>query len=138
MTGVGEWRRLTAGERAIAQAAFGAALDPNRVRLWRQRWFAPQPRQTVMAPDGDIWFHPRGTLWREDFTHAPRHAQGLLVHELTHCWQVQTRGSLVWRRLPWARYGYTPGRPFARYGIEQQAEIVAHRWLAGRAPALPA
>ena len=31
-------------------------------------------------------------------------------------------------RHPFCRYGYAiiPGKPFARYGIEQQAEIVKH------------
>jgi hypothetical protein len=39
----------------------------------------------------------------------------------------------------WREYGYklTPGKPFVRYGIEQQAEIVRHWFLSvqGTAPA---
>jgi hypothetical protein len=35
-------------------------------------------------------------------------------------------------RHPFCRYHYAlePGKPFRRYGIEQQAEIVRHRFLA--------
>jgi hypothetical protein len=35
-------------------------------------------------------------------------------------------------RHPFCRYGYAlePGKPFDRYGIEQQAEIVKHAFLA--------
>jgi hypothetical protein len=42
-------------------------------------------------------------------------------------------------RHPFCRYAYrlTPGKPFARYGIEQQAEIVRHRFLADRGVAVP-
>jgi hypothetical protein len=45
-------------------------------------------------------------------------------------------------RHPFCRYAYAlrPGKPFARYGIEQQAEIVRHRFLADRdypVPILP-
>lgn len=50
----------------------------------------------------------------------------IFVHELVHVWQVQTGGHLALRRPPFARYGYAliPGKPFHRYGIEQQASIV--------------
>ena len=87
-----------------------------------------------MAPRGHVHFHPRGDAYCDDFstTHVLR--QGLLIHELVHVWQVQTKGDwyLLTRRMPWARYDYSlkPGWPLERYGIEQQAEIVKHAfWL---------
>ena len=50
---------------------------------------------------------------------------------MTHVWQAQTSGRfyLPLMRHPFCRYGYRlkPGKPFERYGLEQQAEIVAHR-----------
>ena len=53
---------------------------------------------------------------------------------MTHVWQAQSGGRfyLPLMRHPFSRYAYTlkAGKPFARYGIEQQAEIVAHRFLA--------
>lgn len=86
-----------------------------------------------MAPRGHVHFHPRGDSYCDDFSRAGRHNQGLLIHELTHVWQVQTRGDwyLLTHRMPWARYDYSlrPGRPLTSYGIEQQAEIVRHAFL---------
>ena len=55
---------------------------------------------------------------------------------MTHVWQSQKRGRfyLPLMRHPFCRYGYQlRGRPaFDRYGLEQQAEIVRHRFLADR------
>ncbi len=86
-----------------------------------------------MAPDGEIWCHPAGTTYRDCFASAGLASQGLLIHELTHVWQA-TRGGRWWlplMRHPFCRYDYTitPGKPFHRYGIEQQAEIVRHAFL---------
>jgi hypothetical protein len=43
-------------------------------------------------------------------------------------------------RHPWCRYGYTiePGKPFERYGLEQQAEIVRDIFLAARGASIAA
>ncbi|HRE35676.1 MAG TPA: vgr related protein, partial [Sphingopyxis terrae] len=86
-----------------------------------------------MAPMGSLHFHPHGDLYCDDFAAASRSLKGLFVHEMTHVWQAQTRGRwyLVLMRHPFASYGYSlkPGWPLARYGLEQQAEIVRHYWL---------
>lgn len=89
-----------------------------------------------MAPTGHIWFHPKGGGWSEDFSEESLGAQAYFIHELTHVWQAQKGGRfyLPLMRHPFCRYNYRlkPGKPFARYGIEQQAEIVKHRFLADR------
>ena len=136
-------RALTAGETALAAAVFGGALDPARVRIRRGKYFFLQPRQVVMAPDGDIWFHPDGGLWRADFAVEPLHLRALLVHELVHVWQHQSGICLPLRRPPFARYAYRlrPGKRFAAYGLEQQARIVEHAYRlthGGTAPATAA
>ncbi len=86
-----------------------------------------------MAPRGHIHFHPAGTSYCDDFAEQSLDHQGLFIHEMTHVWQAQTMGSwyLVLHRRPWSRYDYSlkPGWPLARYGIEQQAEIVKHAFL---------
>ena len=86
-----------------------------------------------MAPDGHLWFHPHGDLYCEDFGCENLSMQGHFIHEMTHVWQAQTKGRwyLLLMRHPWCRYDYAlePGKPFARYGIEQQAEIVRHAFL---------
>ncbi len=129
-------RPLTAGEIELARSVFGDAIDYARVKLVRRKWWPFQPRDIVMAPTGNIHFHPRSSLWSEDFSSERLSLQGLFIHELTHVWQSQTRGRfyLVMMRHPFCRYSYelVEGRPFGRYGLEQQAEIVRHRFLADR------
>jgi hypothetical protein len=110
---------------------FGTALDPYPVRLHRRKWWWFQPRDVVMAPDGHLWFHPGCAAWCEDFALASLPLKALLMHELVHVLQHQRGIRLPLRRHPFCRYHYhiTPGRPFARYGLEQQAMIVQHAFI---------
>jgi hypothetical protein len=129
-------RPLTEGEIALARSMFGDAIDYGRVRMIRRRWWPLQPKGTVMAPTGNIHFHPDSPLWSDDFSNERLSLQGLFIHEMTHVWQTQTRGRfyLLLMRHPFCRYSYrlVEGRPFGRYGLEQQAEMVRHRFLADR------
>ena len=129
-------RPLTDAEVALARGVFGTAIDYDRVRIARRKWAFFQPRHIVMAPRGCIHFHPRGDLYCDDFGCAHPDHQGLFIHEMTHVWQHQRGLYLPLRRHPFCRYSYSlkPGWPLARYGIEQQAEIVRHAFLlrAGR------
>ena len=135
-------RSLTPGEIDLARSVFGDAIDYGRVRLIRRKWWPLQPKSVAMAPCGNIHFHPSGPLWSEDFAREPLHSQGFFIHEMTHVWQAQTRGRyyLPLMRHPFCRYRYelVPGRTFARYGLEQQAEIVRHVFLRDRGAAITA
>ena len=127
-------RALTSGEIALANSVFGSAIDYSRVTLRRRKWAFFQPRETTMAPRGHLHFHPLSSQYCDDFSQVGVLRQGLLIHELTHVWQAQTRGDwyLPLHRHPWCRYDYSlkPGWFLKRYGIEQQAEIVKHAfWL---------
>ena len=126
-------RPLTEGERNMAASMFGAAIDYEPVRVKREKWFFLQPRETLMAPTGHVHVHPRGSKWSEDYSQEHLWLQGLFLHELTHVWQAQLRGRyyLPLMRHPFCRYRYdfVPGRPFERYGLEQQGEIVRHAFL---------
>ena len=127
-------RPLTSAERDLAASVFGGAIDYAAVQVHRRKWWPFQTRHIAMAPDGDLWFHPQGPLWCEDFACANRGAQGLFIHEMTHVWQAQRAGGrwyLPLMRHPFCRYGYElkQGWPLERYGIEQQAEIVRHAWM---------
>lgn len=129
-------RPLTPGEIALARSIFGDAIDYRRVSLVRRKWWPFQPPGIVMAPSGNIHFHPKSSLWAEDFSKENLSLQGLFIHEMTHVWQAQTRGRwyLPLMRHPFCRYRYSfvEGRPFDRYGLEQQAEIIRHRFLANQ------
>lgn len=111
------------------------------MRIRRRKWFPLQPRRVVMAPCGHIHFHPEGSRYSDDFSVEGPALAGLFVHEMVHVWQAQQRGRL-WlplMRHPFCRYDYAlrPGRPLTRYGIEQQAEIVRHAWLAREGALIP-
>lgn len=120
---------------------FGTSIDYDDVEMVRGRWFPFQPRRTVMAPTGNIHFHPDDPRWSEDFSAESLALQGLFIHEMTHVWQSQKHGRfyLPLMRHPFCRYGYQlrEGRRFDRYGLEQQAEIVRHRFLADRGVHVP-
>ena len=131
------------GELALIASVFGDALDPTGLTFRRAKWWIFQPRRVVMAPDGHIWFHPGNMSWRDDFAAAALPLRAFIVHELVHVWQRQRGINLLLRRYPLARYRYLPlqpGKPFERYGIEQQAEIVRHAYVlreGGRVPGAP-
>jgi|SRR5690348_4568311 len=134
-------RSLTPGEIEMGRSIFGDAIDYSKVNLVEGKWWPFHPRGAAMAPMGNIWFHPEGGGWSDDFSKEPLSAQGFFIHELTHVWQAQRRGRfyLMLMRHPFCRYCYVlePGKPFASYGIEQQAEIVRHRFLADRGAPVP-
>lgn len=118
---------------------FGDALDYSKVTVNNRTWAFFQPRNVAMAPDGHLWFHPRGDLYCDDFCDTPLDRQALFLHEMTHVWQRQRGVYLPIARHPFCRYGYSvqPGRPLHRYGIEQQAEIVRHVFLLRRGRIVP-
>jgi hypothetical protein len=132
-------RPLTDPERVLVRAMFGSAIDLGPVRIKQRKWWPFQPRRTVMAPRGHIHFHPQGESYCDCFGAGTLAGQGLFLHEMTHVWQHQSGLNLLLRRHPFCRYDYEfePGKPFARYGIEQQAEIVRHVFLLRRGVSLP-
>jgi len=129
-------RALTREERRLAASMFGDSIDYDAVRIHRRKYWPLHPRHVTMSPDGHIWFHPLGTLHCDDFGSASLALQGHFIHEMTHVWQAQRGGRyyLPLMRHPFCRYDYrfVPGKPFTRYGLEQQAEIVRHAFLMRR------
>lgn len=129
-------RPLTRGEIEMAHSVFGDSIEYSAVRLVRCKWWPFQPRGIVMAPCGHIHFHPQDPNWRDDFARAEWSLQGLFIHEMTHVWQTHRSGRfyLPLMRHPFCRYAYrfNERRPFLRYGLEQQAEIVRHAFLQRR------
>ena len=118
---------------------FHKAIDTSRVWLIEGKWWPFQPRRSAMAPMGNVYFHPERGGWSEDFSREPLGRQAFFIHEMTHVWQSQKGGRfyLPLMRHPFCRYSYAlePGKPFERYGLEQQAEIVKDAFLASRGAA---
>jgi len=129
-------RPLTTGERALAREMFGDSLLLAPVTIRRRKWFPFQPKDVIMAPTGHVHVHPESHLWSGDYAGEHLGLQALFLHELTHVWQSQEKGKfyLPLMRHPFCRYRYMfeAGKPFGRYGIEQQAELVRHTFLARR------
>ena len=120
----------------MCRTVFGDAIDYSAVTLVKGKWWPFQPKNAAMAPSGAIYFHPVAGGWSEDFSKEVLGRQGFFIHEMTHIWQSQRGGRLYLplMRHPFCRYSYRlkPGKPFSRYGLEQQAEIVRHAFLADR------
>lgn len=124
-------RPLTSDEIELCRSVFGAAIDYETVRVFNRKWWIFQPRKITMAPDGNLWFHPNSGLFCEDFCQTDLNLQGLFIHEMVHVWQHQQGIFLPLARHPFCRYDYEieTGKPFTKYGIEQQAEIARHVFL---------
>ncbi|MGZ3182024.1 MAG: Rhs element Vgr protein [Telluria sp.] len=134
-------RPLTAGEAALAAAVFGAAVDPERVRIHGRAYlpFGLQWRDTAMAPDGDIWFTP--ARFRPDFARASLSDRRWFIHEMTHVWQHQLgypvllRGAI--RLFLDYRYVLAPHKRLGDYDMEAQGDLLAD-WFALRHLGAPA
>ena len=125
---------LTPGEIELARSVFGDAIDYSKVRLFEGKWWPFQPRRVGDGADGQHLVPPRRRRLVRRFLEGAAQPARLFIHEMTHVWQAQKGGRfyLPLMRHPFCRYGYQlkPGKPFERYGLEQQAEIVRHRFLA--------
>ena len=127
-------RYLTEGEQGLCRSVFKDAIDYTQVQIFNHKWWLFQPAKVTMAPDGNLWFHPKGGLFCDDYCGQSLSLQGLFIHEMTHVWQHQCGVFLPLARHPFCSYDYelVPGKPYAKYGIEQQAEIVRHVFLLGK------
>jgi|TARA_R110001592_G_scaffold226008_1_gene482058 hypothetical protein len=124
-------RALTQPEVSLCLSIFGQAIDYDRVTVFNRKWWLFQNPRVTMAPDGNLWFHPKSNLFCDDFCGSSQNIQALFIHEMVHVWQHQQGVFLPLARHPFCRYDYEllPGKSFAHYGIEQQAEIVSHYFL---------
>lgn len=116
-------RGLTSGEVLSAKTIFLDYIDYSKPRIIRGRYFSFQPDDTAMSPDGNVYFPPK--IYGIDFSAAPSYME-LLIHELTHVWQVQHGMWLKFRRVVMEGgvydYGFVnPKRELNSYTVEQQA-----------------
>jgi hypothetical protein len=122
-------RALTGGEKALARQMFGREIDLEAVRIQQ---IPPAPFAAMVPHRRTILF----SMWRaaRDFAQSSPFERGWFVHELAHVWQAKRGVVLAAAKLKALgreayEYRYEPGRPFASYNIEQQAEIARHLYL---------
>lgn len=134
---LGAFRKLSAGERAMAQEVFGDGLALDRI------WLFSMPiwrRAFVAGPRLIVW---PSRFASTDFSTSPIEVQAVLVHELVHVWQAQRGINLLWAKLragdSQKTYDYDlfDGCEFSTLNIEQQAMIVEHGFLAAHGRVTP-
>ena len=105
----GQRVRSPPAKSSSRRSVFGEAIDYSQVRLIKGKWWPFQPRNAAMAPMGNIYFHPDGGGWSDDFSKETIGRQGFFIHEMTHVWQAQKRGRfyLPLMRHPFCRYDYS-------------------------------
>jgi len=136
---MGKQRQLTAGEMALARAAFGKKIDYRRVKLSDGPGL--QPLAHAAFARGNPAITVGSTVYfRQDYCpdfSAPGKNRRSFLHEMTHVWQYQALGMPAF----FARYGeefasvagragdmykYAQGSDsFGQAMLEAQAEMVA-------------
>jgi hypothetical protein len=116
-----ENRKLTQGEKQLAQSVFGIHLQLDAIRIMAHRGVL---KNYAISPNGNIYFHPQN--WCQDFSTLSLAKQSWLIHELTHVWQIQQGLAVVRKAIFDRKYQYVleQGKLFFQYGIEQQAQMV--------------
>lgn len=124
-------RSLTGGEIAMLRPLFQDAVDYSAVRVYRGKWSVFQPDDTIMSPDGNIYYPPAYPYYSLDYSAAVI-GKGIFVHEMTHVYQRQQGINMVGRRLMEGgvyEYEILPKKDLNDYTLEQQAEIVSDYYL---------
>lgn len=128
-------RALTAGEILLVEDEFGVGtIDTSTVKIKREKAWIFHRKSDAMAPDGNIYFHPDGTAYMDDFSSGTIGEQGFFIHEMTHVYEVQTTGETLWG-MKGAMNSYEVkasdiinGRAWGSFNIEQQAQIVRYHF----------
>ncbi len=137
-------RRLNVQEAAFAETVFGNTL-PSREKIWLTNLAGLGGRAfTIPGIDNKNIYVNLGPSFNAPMAPIksyPVRGQ-LLIHELTHVWQIQNRTFLPGLlcedvvvqghdQFGGSAYAYgAPGRPWGDFGTEQQGAIV-DQWFAG-------
>lgn len=131
------YRKLTAGEIALAQSVYQNSLDYDKIRIHHGRLipFFQHPK-TAMSPFGTMHF-PEQT-YVDDFSSADVSKQHFFIHEMAHVWQYQL-GLKLWLDgvILTAKGGYRDNACYqyehhvgncqhlSELNMEQQADVIA-------------
>lgn len=132
-------RPLSDGERAFLAPLFRDAVDYDAVRVVRGRAFPLQGARTLVTLGAAIY--APDAVYCDDFAATARERRAVLVHEVTHVWQTAVGIDVIagavraffatgGRYTRAYLYRLLPGRDLIDYGIEQQASILEHYYLA--------
>ena len=131
-------RPLTDGEITLARTVFRDAIDYAAVTVSDSQYIFFQPEGVAMTPDGNLFMYG---CYHADYSQADSGSRGLFIHEMTHVWQFQNK---VLRPVAEcvnlamkhefnyvAAYNFLldENKDLTRYGMEQQASIVAEYFL---------
>lgn len=132
-------RALTDGERAFLAPLFRDAVDYDAIRIVRGRAFPLQGARTIVTLGRAIY--APDPVYIADYARAAAERRAILVHEVAHVWQYESGIAVIagavraffatgGRYSRAYRYRLAPGRDLTDYGIEQQASILEHYFLA--------
>ena len=116
----------------MALSIFGKDIDLENPLIFNKKYIFFQPKSIAMAPNGNMYFNPKGNLYSPDFSKESITMQALFIHEMTHVWQYQHRVNVRTKALVNRSYNYLPmdsSKSFSDYGLEQQGEIVSDYFL---------
>lgn len=111
----------------LAKIIFGDSIDYSVVKIFNEKAYFFHPKNRAMAPDGNIYYHPKDKTYSDDFSKSDILVRGTFLHEMTHVWQHQQRINVRIKALLNRNYKYLPlkqGKSFRSYSIEQQGNIV--------------
>lgn len=136
VTEVNDCRLLTVGEKQQLVLGNGMLIrNVGKVRVCNMGFMGFNGY--LMAPNGHVYVGPQsGVPWREDYSTAPDFDdRGIVTHELFHVYQVRNQGCgpgcMFFRRIvSLGNYCYAPlNKPFWDHNLEQEAELVADRYM---------
>lgn len=130
-------RRLTAGEREMAQEIFGNQIDYDRIFIKRKT--AKGDRSSVVS--GRMIMTPQ--RYESDYSNTNNiYNQVIFMHEMTHIWQEQRGTNMVKESIEeFFKHGFDKHGPyeynradlehFEDLGLEQQAKIIQNyvHWI---------
>ncbi len=134
-----ERRTLTEQEYAVADEVFAGTLPPRGDLLLTDAVGAEDRPFTWPRFDGKVMVNLGPAAYADPLAH-----RGLLIHELTHAWQIENHPSgAAWVADALVTQlghslsgeGYEPGPagpPWEEFNLEQQATIVERWFTAGR------
>lgn len=133
----GAFRKLSPGERVLADRMFGRSLDAARPWIFA----LPVWDRAFVAGASLIVWPARAAL--QDFSAAHPEVQAVFVHELTHVWQAQNGVNLILAKLRAGdraqsyAYDLSDNGDFRTLNIEQQAMVVQDAYLASQGRPAP-